>query len=323
MTKTKAPEPSDEAQRLETLRAYSILDTPSEPAFERIVSLVERVFRVPVCAISLVNQDRLWFKARRGLASGEAARKISFCTHAILGDKVLVVPDASKDPRFSNHPVVTGDPGYSFYAGAPLRVPEGHRLGTLCIMDRRPRELDEAECRTLTDFAALVVDELVLRRTGSVLRAVLAGGLKDVPEDLLHTPEGMGVMHTRKPPLFNADGKVRHPLGVSHQVTERLRHEKQLVERARQQAAVADLSRRALELGEAGLDPFLVEAARLAAETLGADYSSVFEHVPHRGVLIRRAGCGWPSESVGSEETGAPPRWPARRATPCSPDIPR
>ena len=243
MTKTKAPEPSDEAQRLETLRAYSILDTPSEPAFERIVSLVERVFRVPVCAISLVNQDRLWFKARRGLASGPAARKISFCTHAILGDKVLVVPDASRifaffepsgrhgGPRFSS------TPGHRF--GCPRATgwaPFASWTGVRGSWTRR----SAGRSRILPRSSWT---NLVLRRTGSVLRAVLAGGLKDVPEDLPHTPEGMGVMHTRKPPLFNADGKARDPLGVSHQVTERLRHEKQLVERARQQAAVADLSR--------------------------------------------------------------------------------
>ena len=159
----------DEAERLAALRRYEILDTPPEPAFDRIVRLASHVLGAPISLVSLIDESRQWFKARRGIDATQTPRSMAFCAHAILGDDVLVVPDARADRRFADNPLVTGDPNIRFYAGAPLRTPEGHRLGTLCVIDRRPRELDDEKRALLADLSTLVVDELELRRVNRVL----------------------------------------------------------------------------------------------------------------------------------------------------------
>ncbi|MCI3206900.1 sensor domain-containing diguanylate cyclase [Pandoraea capi] len=159
----------DEAERLAALRRYEILDTPPEPAFDRIVRLASHVLGTPISLISLLDESRQWFKARRGIDATHTPRSMAFCSHAILSDDVLVVPDARADRRFADNPLVTGDPNIRFYAGAPLRTPEGHRLGTLCVIDRRPRDLDDEKRALLADLSSLVVDELELRRVNRVL----------------------------------------------------------------------------------------------------------------------------------------------------------
>lgn len=159
----------DEAERLAALRRYEILDTPPEPAFDRIVRLASHVLGAPISLVSLIDESRQWFKARRGIDASQTPRSMAFCAHAILSDDVLVVPDARADRRFADNPLVTGDPNIRFYAGAPLRTPEGHRLGTLCVIDRRPRDLDDEKRGLLADLSSLVVDELELRRVNRVL----------------------------------------------------------------------------------------------------------------------------------------------------------
>lgn len=159
----------DEAERLAALRRYEILDTPPEPAFDRIVRLASHVLGAPISLVSLIDESRQWFKARRGIDTSQTPRSMAFCAHAILSDDVLVVPDARADRRFADNPLVTGDPNIRFYAGAPLRTPEGHRLGTLCVIDRRPRDLDDEKRGLLADLSSLVVDELELRRVNRVL----------------------------------------------------------------------------------------------------------------------------------------------------------
>ena len=155
--------PTDEAVRLAALHDCQILDTPPEAAFERIVNLASRALDIPLAAISFVDRDRQWFKARVGLPVCETPRETSFCAHAILGDDVMVVPDAAADPRFADNPLVTGKPGVRFYAGAPLRTPGGQALGALGVFDRRPRRLSGRQRRILSDLAAMVIDELSLR----------------------------------------------------------------------------------------------------------------------------------------------------------------
>ncbi len=172
----------DEAERLAALRRYEILDTPPEPAFDRIVRLAAYVLGAPISLVSLIDESRQWFKARQGLEATQSPRSLAFCAHAILSDDVLVVPDARADRRFADNPMVTGEPNIRFYAGAPLCTPEGHRLGTLCVIDRKPRELDDQKRGLLADLSALVVDELELRRVNHVLgdmamRDALTGAL--------------------------------------------------------------------------------------------------------------------------------------------------
>ncbi|WP_217424901.1 GGDEF domain-containing protein [Pandoraea soli] len=161
--------PLDETERLAALRRYEILDTPPEPAFDRIVRLASYLFGAPMSLVSLIDESRQWFKARQGIDTPQTPRSMAFCAHAILGDDVFVVTDARADRRFADNPLVTGEPNIRFYAGAPLRTPEGHRLGTLCVMDRRPRTLDDEKRALLADLSALVVDALELRRVNQVL----------------------------------------------------------------------------------------------------------------------------------------------------------
>ena len=153
----------DETGRLAALRRYQVLDTEVERPFETVVSLVEDILEVPMCAVSLVDADRQWFKAKRGLAVCETERDIAFCSYAIEQEEPMVVPDATEDPRFSANPLVTGDPHLRAYVGVPLVSPDGYQVGTLCAMDVRPRDFSDHELKILRKFARLVVDELELR----------------------------------------------------------------------------------------------------------------------------------------------------------------
>ncbi|MEZ5667664.1 MAG: PAS domain S-box protein, partial [Alphaproteobacteria bacterium] len=158
-----APLPRDEAARLDTLRACCVLDTPPEECFERITRLAATLFEVPIALVSLVDEHRQWFKSAYGTDVRETPRSWAFCAHAVLDSAPLVVADATRDPRFAANPLVTGAPGIRFYAGAPLTVADGQRIGTLCVIDTRPRTITASERARLADLAALVVDELELR----------------------------------------------------------------------------------------------------------------------------------------------------------------
>lgn len=152
--------PQDEARRLQSLRALNVLDTPAEERFDRLTRVAKRAFGVPIALVSLVDQDRQWFKSCQGLDASETARDISFCGHAILGDHVFVVADAACDPRFHDNPLVVGGPRIRFYAGCPLSAPDGSKLGTLCIIDTEPREFDQTDCELLSDIAHMAEREL-------------------------------------------------------------------------------------------------------------------------------------------------------------------
>ncbi len=166
-----APLPADEAERLAALRGYAILDTPPEENFDRIVRLACRLFSVPIALISLVDENRQWFKARQGLEATETPRDVAFCAHAILEDGVLVVPDATQDQRFADNPLVQGGPGIRFYAGAPLISPTGQRIGTLCLIDTISRtDFSTADRASLRDLGGVVMDEMEMRRTREMIR---------------------------------------------------------------------------------------------------------------------------------------------------------
>ncbi len=157
--------PADEGERLAALERYAILDTSPEDAFGEIVQLASNLCDAPIALISLIDATRLWFKARVGLDALETPRDFSFCAHAICeSDDVFVVHDAHADPRFVDNPLVTHDPQIRFYAGAPLTTPEGFKLGTLCIIDRKPRVLDEQQRTALRALARQVMVQLELRR---------------------------------------------------------------------------------------------------------------------------------------------------------------
>jgi PAS domain S-box-containing protein len=157
------PLPPNEEQRLDELRRYAVLDTPPEKAFDRITALAARIFKVPISTVTLIDEDREWFKSCFGLETRETVRGVAFCSHAILSDEVMVVPDARTDARFAGNPLVTGAPHIRFYAGAPLKTANGLNLGTLCIIDTKPRKITKASTTTLAGLATLVVDEIELR----------------------------------------------------------------------------------------------------------------------------------------------------------------
>jgi diguanylate cyclase (GGDEF)-like protein/PAS domain S-box-containing protein len=152
--------PFDEAKRLATLRGLNILDTPPEERFDRLTRLAMNLFDVPIALVSLVDSNRQWFKSCQGLDVSETPRNISFCGHAILDDQTLIIADALLDPRFSDNPLVAGAPKIRFYAGEPLHANDGSRMGTLCIIDRRPHQLSLIERGSLRDLAILVENEL-------------------------------------------------------------------------------------------------------------------------------------------------------------------
>ncbi len=159
------PIPADEESRLDQLAEYQILDTSNAEGFDRLVQLASRVFSVPIVLISLVGRDQQFFKARTGLDLCETSREVSFCTHAIMHDEILYVPDALEDRRFAFNPLVLGPPYIRFYAGKPLITPSGARLGTVCLIDTAPRHsFGEEERQNLTDLAALVMDRIELHR---------------------------------------------------------------------------------------------------------------------------------------------------------------
>lgn len=156
--------PSNELERLAAIRRYDILDTPADGAFDRITRLAAQVLGVPIAIITLVDHDRIWFKAAEGIEGvEEIGREPGLCASAILVDEPWIVEDARNDPRTLANPLVAGEFGLQFYAASQLRTNDGYNLGTLCVIDREPRSLDEAQTRVLTDLAALVVDELELR----------------------------------------------------------------------------------------------------------------------------------------------------------------
>jgi GAF domain-containing protein len=158
-----APIPVDDTARLDALRALLILDTPPEERFDRIVEFAASEFDVPIVLISLVDEKRQWFKARVGVEVCETEREISFCGHAILQRELFEVLDAARDPRFADNPLVLGEPFIRFYVGAPLTLPGGATVGSLCLIDTQPRGFDDMDRAILGTLRDLAVAELAGR----------------------------------------------------------------------------------------------------------------------------------------------------------------
>ena len=164
------PQPANEAERLETLREYQILDSTPEDAFDDIVLLASYVCETSIAIISLIDEARQWFKSKIGIEIQETPRDVAFCSHAILQSDIMIVPDALSDDRFATNPLVISEPQIRFYAGAPLITSNGSGLGTLCVIDQTPRRLTEAQGNALQALARKVVSELELRRTSRLLQ---------------------------------------------------------------------------------------------------------------------------------------------------------
>lgn len=155
--------PEDEDLRIAAVGRYEILDSPPDGAFDRITKLAARIFKVPIATITIVDSDRIWFKAKYGIDAAEIGRDPGLCASAVLDYEPLVINDAAKDPRTLENPLVRGELGLRFYAGVPLTTADGYNLGTLNIIDVEPRELTEDDLEMLEELAEVVIDELELR----------------------------------------------------------------------------------------------------------------------------------------------------------------
>jgi len=194
--------PRNELNRLAALRALGLLDSPPEQAFDAVVELVRRILDVPMALISLVDSDRQWFKAACGIEAPQTSRSVSFCAHAIHQPDIFVVPDATLDPRFHDNPLVAGEPHIRFYAGIPLELPSGYRIGTLCALSPIAREELDAEGQAgLRLLGRLTLDAIELRTVRAELARARA--LLDRRAALLHSLED--------PVAFvDADGRIEN-----------------------------------------------------------------------------------------------------------------
>jgi len=166
----KPPIPENEAERIKALKEFDILDTKAEKAFDGLTRLAAYICKTPIALITLVDSDRQWFKSRIEMPVEETSRDISFCAHAILQNGVFVVNDATQDERFEENPFVTEEPHVRFYAGSPLTTTEGYKLGTLCVIDKVPRQLSDGQLAALRTLSYQVTTQLELRREIRVLK---------------------------------------------------------------------------------------------------------------------------------------------------------
>jgi GAF domain-containing protein len=186
--------PGNEEARLAALDKYAILDTDPEQSFDDLTLLASFVCKTPIALISLVDEDRQWFKSRVGMAATETSRDIAFCSTAILQSEIFVVPDALADERFRNNPLVVSDPHIRFYAGAPLINEDGYALGTLCVVDRSPRELEPDQREALKALSRLVLAQLEFRRNLILLKEALTDRTREEHQrqrELLHVQESL------------------------------------------------------------------------------------------------------------------------------------
>lgn len=163
------PFPENEQERLKELEEYQILDTAPEQEFDDLTALASFICETPIALITLLEKDRQWFKSKVGMDADENARELAFCSHAIMQEQVMIVADTLNDERFANHPLVIGEPNIRFYAGAPLTTPKGYNLGTLCIVDKKPKQLTTQQHSALKALARQVISLLELRRASSWL----------------------------------------------------------------------------------------------------------------------------------------------------------
>ena len=204
--------PENEADRMAAVRRYQILDTPPDGSFDRVTALAARRFGAPISIISIVDHDRIWFKSHHGLDVQQIGREPGLCASAILSSEAHVLVDASTDVRSLANPLVAGDFGLRFYAGVPLETSDGFNLGTLCVIDKTPRPVDQAQIDDLKDLASLVVDQLELRlaaRQAVEKAELMAREIDHRVMNSLQFVSGLLTMQSRSPDAADASAQLR------------------------------------------------------------------------------------------------------------------
>lgn len=209
-----AAQPKNEAQRVEALRSFAILDTPDESLYDDLVTIASAICQTPIALFTLIDSKRQWIKARHGLEASETSRDAAFCAHTILEPQPMVVHDALQDPRFATNPFVLGDPNIRFYAGVPLVTPEGHALGTLCALDRTPRTITSEQKEALAALGRQAMTQLELRRALIKMRA----GMASSASSQVPAPRS-----AREAPRTETGDRAREMLAQSDEMRNRIR----------------------------------------------------------------------------------------------------